>query len=51
MNGVEYVLGSGQVAADPLRVFDAGVCGFIAELSAELLNSPLPLWNKRFRLF
>lgn len=42
MNGVEYVLGSGQVAADPLRVFDAGVCGFIAELSAELLNSPLP---------
>ncbi len=41
MNGVEYVFGSGQVTAAPLRVFDAEVCAFIAELSAKLLSSPL----------
>ena len=41
MNGVEYVFGSGQVTTAPLRVFDADVCAFIAELSAELLSSPL----------
>lgn len=41
LNGVDYVFGSGQVATAPLRVFDAEVCAFIAELSAELLKSPL----------
>lgn len=41
MNGVEYLLGSESVTNTPLGVFDGGVCDFIAELSTELMKSPL----------
>ena len=41
MNSVDYLLGKDNVINTPLRVFDANVCAFIAELSAELLKSPV----------
>ena len=41
MNNVKYVLGSKDVLPSPLPVFDSEVCTFIAELSAEILKTPL----------
>ena len=40
MNGVDFLIGSENVARTPLRVFDEEVCAFIAELSSDLLSSP-----------
>lgn len=60
MNGVEYLIGSGNVVTAPLRVFDKEVCSFITELSSELLKSPasrampdlaaLAFWGRRASL-
>ena len=41
MNGVEYVIGTADVVNTPIRVYDDTACAFIAELSAEILKSPL----------
>lgn len=41
LNGVEYVIGTVDVVNAPIRVYDDTACAFIAELSAEILKSPL----------
>ena len=41
MNGVEYIIGTADVVNTPIRVYDDTACAFIAELSAEILKSPL----------
>ena len=41
LNGVEYVIGTADVVNTPIRVYDDTACAFIAELSAEILKSPL----------
>lgn len=41
MNGVEYLIGSENLSVAPRRVFDELSLDFIAELSSELLKSPL----------
>ena len=41
MNGVEYVIGTADIVNTPIRVYDDTACAFIAELSAEILKSPL----------
>ena len=41
MNGVEYVVGTDNIVNTPIRVYDDTACEFIAELSAEILKSPL----------
>lgn len=41
MNGVEYVIGTADIVNTPIRVYDDTACTFIAELSAEILKSPL----------
>lgn len=41
LNGVEYVIGTADIVNAPIRVYDDTACAFIAELSAEILKSPL----------
>lgn len=41
MNGVEYVIGTADIINRPMQVYDDISCAFIAELSAEILKSPL----------
>lgn len=41
LNGVEYVIGTEDIVNAPIRVYDDTACAFIAELSAEILKSPL----------
>lgn len=41
LNGVEYVIGTVDIVNAPIRVYDDTACAFIAELSAEILKSPL----------
>ena len=41
MNGVEYVIGTSNIINTPIRVYDDTVCSFIAELSSEVLKSPI----------
>ena len=41
MNDVEYVIGTADIVNTPIRVYDDTACAFIAELSAEILKSPL----------
>jgi hypothetical protein len=41
LNGVEYIIGDEKVDNTPLPVFDGGVLGFLGEVSASLLRSPL----------
>ena len=41
LNGVEYVIGTADIVNAPIRVYDDMACAFIAELSAEILKSPL----------
>lgn len=41
LNDVEYVIGTNNIVNTPIQVYDDTVCDFIAELSAEILKSPL----------
>lgn len=41
MKNVEYVIGNENIKNTPIRIFDDDVCTFIAELSNEILKSPL----------
>ncbi len=41
LKNVDYIVGSPEISRAPLPVYDDGVCAFIAEVSAEILKSPL----------
>lgn len=41
LKSVEYIVGTANIVNTPLRVYDDVTCAFIAELSTEILKSPL----------
>ena len=41
LKSVDYIVGTANIVNTPLRVYDDVTCAFIAELSTEILKSPL----------